>query len=207
MSDLTADEALARLQAGNARFQEDPRAENWTFEGPHPWDLADGQKPFAAVLGCADSRVPVEVVFGQGPGQLFVVRVAGNVAASTQLGSLEFAVGVLGVRLVVVLGHCSCGLVSAALQPPDAPLPAHLDSLARRVRSALAGDEAGAAAHDDSPAARLDRAVRANARLTCREIIEGSETVRAAAEAGRVRVVPAVYDLASGAVEWLSAPG
>lgn len=198
MSDLTADDALARLQAGNARFQEDPRAENWTFEGPHPRDLTDGQTPFAAVLGCADSRVPVEVVFGQGPGQLFVVRVAGNVAASSQLGSLEFAVAVLGVRLIVVLGHTRCGLVDAAIHPSASPLPAHLDTLARRVAGAL-GDDHGAG----DGAARLDRAVRANARLTCREILEGSEVIRQAADEGRVRVLPAVYDLASGAVDWL----
>lgn len=201
MSDLTAEEALARLRAGNLRFQADPRAENWTFEGPHPRDLEDGQKPFAAVLGCADSRVPVEVVFGQGPGQLFVVRVAGNIAASSQLGSLEFAVAVLGVRLVVVLGHTRCGLVSAALQPPDTPLPAHLDTLARRVAGAL-GDDHG----EGDDATRLDRAVRANALLTCREILEGSEVIAEHAAAGKVRVVGAVYDLGSGAVEWLDEP-
>jgi carbonic anhydrase len=202
MSDLTADEALAQLQAGNLRFQEDPRAENWTFEGPHPSVLADGQRPFAAVLGCADSRVPVEVVFGQGPGQLFVVRVAGNIAASSQLGSLEFAVAVLGVRLVVVLGHTRCGLVDAALHPPETPLPAHLSTLARRVAGAL-GDDHG----DGDAATRLDRAVRANVRLTHREILEGSAVIGGRAATGGVRVVGAVYDLASGAVEWLDKDG
>jgi carbonic anhydrase len=198
MSDLTADQALARLKAGNLRFQQDPRAENWTFDGPHPSTLAGGQRPFAAVLGCADSRVPVEVVFGQGPGQLFVVRVAGNVAASSQLGSLEFAVAVLGVRLVVVLGHTRCGLVDAALHPPQTPLPAHLATLARRVAGAL-GEDHGAG----DEATRLDRAVRANVRLTCHEILDGSEVIGAKAAAGKVRVVPAVYDLSSGVVAWL----
>lgn len=208
MSEVTADQALARLREGNLRFQKDPRAENWTFDGPHPSTLTAAQRPFAAVLGCADSRVPVEVVFGQGPGQLFVVRVAGNVASPSQLGSLEFAVDVLGVRLVVVLGHTNCGLVSAALAPPTAPLPRHLAMLARRVAGVLGeggtgsgnggGDRAG-----DVGDARLRRAITANVQATCREILEGSEVIAARAASGDVMVTGAVYELASGAVTWL----
>jgi carbonic anhydrase len=211
MSEVTADQALARLREGNLRFQKDPRAENWTFDGPHPSTLTAGQRPFAAVLGCADSRVPVEVVFGQGPGQLFVVRVAGNVASPSQLGSLEFAVDVLDVRLVVVLGHTNCGLVSAALAPPTAPLPRHLAMLARRVAGVLgeggneshAGEAGGAAASADSADARLRRAISANVRATCREILEGSEVIAARAASGDVMVTGAVYELESGMVTWL----
>src|SRR5262245_39541798 len=101
---------------GNRRFRDDPTGEGWGFQGPRLAELADGQQPFAAVLGCSDSRVPVEVLFGQGPGQLFVVRVAGNVVAPTQLGSLEFAVRKLDVRLLMVLGHSGCGAVDATLE-------------------------------------------------------------------------------------------
>lgn len=204
MSEVTADQALARLREGNRRFQKDPRAENWTFEGPHPSTLAASQRPFAAVLGCADSRVPVEVVFGQGPGQLFVVRVAGNVASPSQLGSLEFAVDVLDVRLVVVLGHTNCGLVSAALAPPDAPLPRHLAMLARRVAGALGeGGNGKVGSTGEVPDARLRRAISANVLATCREILEGSEVIAERAASGDVVVTGAVYELASGAVAWL----
>jgi carbonic anhydrase len=208
MSEVTADQALTRLREGNLRFQKDPRAENWTFDGPHPSTLTERQRPFAAVLGCADSRVPVEVVFGQGPGQLFVVRVAGNVASPSQLGSLEFAVDVLGVRLVVVLGHTNCGLVSAALAPPAAPLPRHLAMLARRVAGVLDESGNGDGAENGDHAgeigeARLRRAITANVRATCREILDGSEVIAARAAAGEVQVTGAVYELDSGAVVWL----
>lgn len=208
MSEVTADQALARLREGNLRFQKDPRAENWTFEGPHPSTLTSSQRPFAAVLGCADSRVPVEVVFGQGPGQLFVVRVAGNVASPSQLGSLEFAVDVLDVRLVVVLGHTNCGLVSAALAPPDAPLPRHLAMLTRRVAGVLGEGRTGRGNGNtdrvgEAGDARLRRAITANVQATCREILEGSEVIAARAASGDVMVTGAVYELESGAVVWL----
>lgn len=196
---ISPDDALARLQEGNQRFQRDPRGENWTFTGPDLEELTEGQRPFAAVLGCSDSRVPVEVVFGQGPGQLFVIRVAGNVAASTQVGSIEFAVGVLGVRLVLVLGHAECGAVKAAIDGDDSGLPPHLHQLVHRVADAL--PQSIRAEHD--PATRLDRAVRANVAATLEAIRSESDLIRDRVASGDIRLVGGVYHLGSGAVEWL----
>jgi len=112
---IAPDAALRRLREGNRRFMADPYLGTGALECTRRAEHSRRQEPLAAVLGCSDSRVPVEMVFGQGLGQLFVVRVAGHVVTPTQLGSLEFAVGRLGVRLIVVLGHSECGAVAATL--------------------------------------------------------------------------------------------
>lgn len=198
MTVLTPELALERLVEGNRRFQADPRAEHWSFGGPDLDALAAGQRPFAAVLGCADSRVPVEVVFGQGPGRLFVVRVAGNIAASSQIASLEFATAVLEVPLVVVLGHTGCGAVSAALANQDADLPEHLASLVARVAGQLPAGPLDPESPED-----LGHAVEANVRATVRGLPASSSVLRERLASGTLRLVGAVYDLASGRVDWL----
>lgn len=183
MTALSPELALRRLVEGNRRFQSDPHAE---------------QRPFAAVLGCADSRVPVEVVFGQGPGQLFVVRVAGNIAASSQIASLEFATAMLEVPLVVVLGHTHCGAVSAALAIQETDLPEHLAAWVARVAAQLPTEPL-----DPESPADLDRAVEANVRATVSGLPARSSVLRERLDSGALRLAGAVYDLASGRVNWL----
>src|SRR5262245_5813396 len=114
---ISAQEALERLREGNRRFVSDMRSrETLTNQTRRPSDLATGQEPFAIILGCSDSRVPAEIVFDQGLGDLFVIRVAGNIVAPSQVGSVEFAAERFGTRLVVVLGHSSCGAILATLE-------------------------------------------------------------------------------------------
>jgi len=198
---MNAATAFAELRAGNARFVAGAPDRRVAADLEHCRTLVDGQTPLAAVLGCADSRVPVEVVFDQGPGDLFVVRVAGNVAAPTQLGSLEYAVTVLGVRLVVVLGHSGCGAVTAALDVlAGAPsLSPHLETIVARIRPSLPEPAAAAADH----AAALDAAVRANVAATAATVRHESDLLRPLAASGELLVAGAVYDLATGEVDWL----
>jgi carbonic anhydrase len=166
-------------------------------------DLSAGQQPFAAVLGCADSRVPVEAVFDQGAGQLFVVRVAGNVPALSPMGSLEFAVEELGVPLIVVLGHTRCGAVAATMGAAGAdgptPTPA-LAAITGRISAALAG--IGPTGPAPGPA-EIDRAVRLNVEASCRALMEESEVLGAKVRAGQLHIVGAVYHLHTGVVEFL----
>jgi carbonic anhydrase len=200
---IAAAEALRRLMDGNRRFREDPRAEGWAFQGPLLADLADGQQPFAAVLGCSDSRVPVEVVFGQGPGQLFVVRVAGNVVAPTQLGSVEFAVRELGVRLVVVLGHSGCGAVTATLAGIDDEPPDYLRALTSRIALAIQPVLDEPADPTVPLGERLERAVRMNVEASRRLLTGESRELDRLVRSGEVWVVGAVYHITTGEVELL----
>ena len=166
-------------------------------------DLSAGQEPFAAVLGCADSRVPVEVVFDQSAGHLFVVRVAGNVPALTTMGSLEFAVEELGVPLIVVLGHTRCGAVAATMGAAgsDGPTPTPgLAAITGRISAALAG--VAPMASPPGPA-EIDQAVRLNVAASCRALMEESEVLGAKVRAGQLRIVGAVYHLHTGVVEFL----
>jgi carbonic anhydrase len=193
-------EALRLLMEGNRRFREDPRAESWAFQGPRLAEMAAGQRPFAAVLGCSDSRVPIEVVFGQGPGQLFVVRVAGNIVAPTQLGSLEFAVRNLGVRLVMVLGHSGCGAVEATLDGAVTGAPEYLSALTSRIETGIQP----ATMDRTLPAAdRLEWAVRLNVEASRRALLEDDE-LRTLNASGTLWVTSAVYHIATGEVELLN---
>ncbi len=197
------DTALRRLREGNRRFRADPYMESGALDGVARFeDLSSGQEPFAAVLACSDSRVPVEVVFGQGPGRLFVVRVAGNVVTPTQLGSLEFAVVQLGVRLIVVLGHHGCGAIAATLDGmacPDSGEPSgHLGSITDRISRALVaaprGDHASGLPDPDEAAAL-------NVRQSCEDLARDSDILAQRLGSGALRVVGAVYDLETGGVE------
>jgi carbonic anhydrase len=179
----SADDALKRLVAGNAAFVAGGGA------CPHQSaarrsDVASAQHPIAVVVGCADSRVPPEVLFGQGIGDLFVVRVAGNVADDDAIGSVEYAVEHLGASLVVVLGHSRCGAVEAALAP--ASPPGHLGALVARIKSAIAGTHS------------LDAAIRANVAAQVQKLQTAQPVLAPRAKTGKVRVVGARYDLDSG---------
>lgn len=193
----TADEALQRLLAGNLRFMkgqtESPRRAPEDFR-----PLAEGQKPVAVILGCADSRVPPELLFDQGVGDLFIVRVAGNVAGGAGVfvkGSVEYGVAELGAPLVMVLGHSECGAVKAAIKHLDDrdPLPGAIGELVNRLRPAVVKASG-------MPGDRLSNAIRANVALGV-ETLQGLPPILApAVKRGRVKIVGALYDLRTGGV-------
>ncbi len=189
----TAAEVLRQLKEGNARFVSNKPAPRATdFER-----LAKQQQPMAVVLGCADSRVPAEIVFDQGPGDLFVVRVAGNIAGGTQIGSIEFAVTQFGTQLVVVLGHANCGAVRATLDHLDSGEDPGSDHLAEILKHV---DVGSAAAEDD--AARLASAVTANVEATVHRLSARSTLLRERLDAGTLAIRGAEYDLKSGLVRF-----
>lgn len=202
---LSADAALDRLREGNRRFVASARDRDLDWEHARRLDLQREQWPFAIVLGCSDSRVPLEMIFDQGLGDLFVVRVAGNVAAPTQIGSIEFAAIRFDTPLVVVLGHSGCGAVAAAVDRRftgegfDSP---HLGEVVRRIQPIV---EATRDAHpllerDDLLAA----SVRENARATAALLTRESTVLAGRVADGRLRIVAAEYALASGQVRFLA---
>lgn len=168
-----------------------------------PSDLAAGQEPFAIILGCSDSRVPAEIVFDQGLGDLFVIRVAGNIVAPSQVGSVEFAAGRFGTRLVVVLGHSQCGAVIATLEElgrPSQDQSPNLHSIVDRIRPSvvpLLGT--GLAQQPDD---LIRHAVRANIRASANHLRHGSELLEQLIQKDGLRVVGAEYSLESGSVEF-----
>lgn len=203
----TALEAIERLKEGNRRFVAG-RRRSGAVSPNRRMRLTDGQNPFAAILGCSDSRVPAELVFDQGLGDLFVVRVAGNVAAPSQVGSVEFAAGLFGIELVVVLGHTRCGAIEATLKELDHPActpSANLGAILNRIRPAVRSlpDMAPDADHDTL----ARQAVRANVRAQVAVLTQGSELLGRLVETGRLTVVGAEYDLATGEVEFLDGAG
>jgi carbonic anhydrase len=163
--------------------------------------VAGGQQPFATILGCSDSRVPPEIIFDQGLGDIFVVRVAGNVAGPSELASVEYGVGHLHTPLLLVLGHTSCGAVSAAVQ--NAKLQGHLPLLINQVRPAVA--KAKAWTPTASGGELLAKAIKANVWLAMENLLRKSVKVRELVQQGKLLVLGGVYDLESGQVEWLGA--
>jgi carbonic anhydrase len=196
---LTPDEALAHLKQGNAHFVAG-KSTSYDWLAQAEATAKAGQYPRAAVLSCVDSRVPVEVIFDQGIGDVFVGRVAGNFENVDLLGSLEFATAASGVPLIVVLGHSDCGAVKGALQGVEmGNLTAMLENLDEAVAEAKA-----AVKGDPLDPAVVAAAVEANVRDTVADILERSEVIAGQVEKGEVKVVGAVYDLATGEVAWLS---
>ena len=205
---ISARQALERLREGNRRFASDARSSDILTTQARRAALAVGQEPFAIILGCSDSRVPAEIIFDQGLGDLFVIRVAGNVVASSQVGSVEFAAARFGTRLVVVLGHSRCGAVLATLeelQQPSASQSRNLRSIVDRVRpsvEALLGTELR---HD--PHALVRHAVRANIRASADHLRHGSEVLEQLIQADGLLVVGAEYSLETGVVEFFEGMG
>ena len=205
---ITGPQALQRLRDGNERFAAGDRSLARVTGEAHRLDFVEGQAPFAIVLGCSDSRVPTEIVFDQGLGDLFVIRVAGNVVAPSQVGSVEFAAGKFGTPLVVVLGHSRCGAIQATLEelrrPTESQSP-NLRSIVERVRPAvepLLVTEAS----DDPPA--LERAaVRANVRASADHLRHGSELLEQLVERRELLIVGAEYSLETGIVDFFDVPG
>ncbi len=185
--------ALQRLMEGNKRYAAG-KAEAPRRDAARRAQTATSQKPIAAVLCCADSRVPPEILFDQGMGDLFVVRVAGNIVDDAVLGSLEYAVEHLGVDLVVVLGHERCGAVKAASAGGEAP--GHLPALLTPLRPAVEQVRG-------QPGDLVENAVKANARNMAKQLRDARPVLKAAGERGALAVVPARYDLDDGSVEVL----
>jgi len=189
-SQLTPDAALAELMAGNKRytsgklklFSADLTALRQHTEGK--------QEPFAAVLTCADSRVPAEIVFDQSIGNIFVCRVAGNVITPEIIGSLEYGAAVLGTKVILVLGHSACGAVKATIQGKD--VPGQISSLFPHIRPAV--DQAGP---------DLEAAIKANAKIQATLLSQSSPVIAGMVKSGGVKVNSAYYDLGSGAVTLL----
>lgn len=166
-------------------------------------ELAESQEPFAIILGCSDSRVPAEIVFDQGLGDLFVIRVAGNVVASSQVGSVEFAAARYGTRLVVVMGHSRCGAVLATLeelQRPTASQSRHLRSIVDRVRPSVEALLATPLRRE--PEALVQQAVRANIRVSANHLRHGSEVLEQLIEREGLVIVGAEYSLETGLVDF-----
>jgi len=200
---ISASEALERLREGNRRFVSGVRSLETSMSRTRRGDLVARQEPIAVILGCSDSRVPVEIVFDQGLGDLFVIRVAGNIVAPSQIGSVEFAAEQFGTRLVMVLGHTRCGAVQATLdelQRPSEKRSLNLSSIVDRIRPSVEGLLATGLKHDRDALAR--EAVRANVRVSANQLRHGSEILeRLIARAGLL-VVGAEYSLKTGVVEF-----
>jgi len=193
--------ALERLRAGNERFVSELRSLQSFPTHARRLELATGQQPFAIILGCSDSRVPAEIIFDQGLGDLFVIRVAGNVVAPSQIGSVEFAAARFGVRLVVVLGHSRCGAVLATieeLESASATSTRGLRSIVDRVRPAIEGLRAVGVSGDQL----VHEGVRANVRASADHLRHGSPLLEELMINDGLLVVGAEYDLDNGRVDF-----
>lgn len=200
---ISALEALERLREGNRRFVANRRSHEPLDREARRLALTSGQAPFAIILGCSDSRVPAEIVFDQGLGDLFVIRVAGNIVAPSQVGSVEFAAERFGTRLVVVLGHSRCGAILATLEEltrPSAAQSRNLRSIVDRVRPAVEGLLATDLACD--PDALVREAVRSNIRMSANHLRHGSEVLEQLIRNDGLAVVGAEYSLDTGCVEF-----
>ena len=209
MAMIPARAALAALREGNRRFvgklglESESGLEAGTARARRR-ELPTGQEPLAIVLGCSDARVPAEIVFDQGLGDLFVIRVAGNIVAPSQIGSVEFAAAAFGTRLVVVLGHSNCGAVHATLEQlarPSREQSRNLRSIVDRIRPAVEGLLEHAAPPGDRQALE-QQAVRANIRMSANHLRHGSELLEQLIENDGLLVVGAEYSLETGVVDF-----
>jgi carbonic anhydrase len=194
-NNITPDQALQLLIEGNQRFVQARREkpnQDWTRIA----EVAPSQAPFAAILGCADSRVPAEIIFDRGFGDIFVDRVAGNVATPEEIGSLEFGTLILGAKVLMVLAHERCGAVKAAIE--GGQLPGHINSLTESIMPAVDSTR-------NQPGDRVENACKANAILQANRL-KASPVISDLINQNRMRVVPAYYDLDTGAVTILPMP-
>ncbi|MBK6327028.1 MAG: carbonic anhydrase [Chloroflexi bacterium] len=200
---ISALAALARLQEGNHRFVADIQEGGPTTGAARRRELMSGQEPFAIILGCSDSRVPAEIVFDQGLGDLFVIRVAGNVVAPSQVGSVEFAAEKFGTRLAVVLGHSMCGAILATLDELERPSQSrspNLRSIVDRIRPSL--EELLETDLRQNREALVRQAVRANIRAAANHLRHGSRILEQLILEDGLVVVGAEYSLESGVVDF-----
>jgi len=205
---ISAREALERLREGNQRFVSSTAGRATLPSHARRAELANGQEPFAIVLGCSDSRVPAEIVFDQGLGDLFVIRVAGNIVAPSQVGSVEFAAARFGTRLVVVLGHSRCGAILATLEELQRPAERqsrNLRSIVDRVRPSVEGLLKTELRRDLD--ALVHEAVLANVGVSVNHLRHGSEVLEQLIRDDGLLVVGAEYSLETGVVEFLDGAG
>src|ERR1700726_4441420 len=196
---VPARQALERLREGNLRFAANVRGSDAFVSHTRRAELAAGQQPFAIILGCSDSRVPAEIVFDQGLGDLFVIRVAGNIVAPSQVGSVEFAAARYSTRLVVVLGHSQCGAILATLEELRAPTgnqSHNLRSIVDRVRPSVEGLLKTELRHDSDALVR--EAGRANIRASVDHLRHGSQVLEELIHDDGLLVVGAEYSLETG---------
>jgi carbonic anhydrase len=190
---VSPSEAFKRLDEGNKRFVEGksvrPRQDINRIK-----EVSAGQKPFAIVVGCSDSRVPNEIIFDQGLGDLFIVRTAGQVSAAASWGSIEFAEEVLGAKLIVVLGHTKCGAVAAAVNVPE--VPGHIVTLINAIKPA-------AAKVKNMPGDPVENAIKENVRMEVAQLRELEPVLAKRVREGSIKIVGGVYNLETGTVEWL----
>ena len=200
---IPAAEALERLRDGNRRFVSNVRSHDSLGSEARRAEVAAGQEPFAIILGCSDSRVPAEIVFDQGLGDLFVIRVAGNIVAPSQVGSVEFAAERFGTRLVVVLGHSQCGAILATideLKRPTINQSRNLHSIVDRVRPAV--EPLLRTELRLQPDDLVRQAVRANVRSSVSHLRRGSQILEQLIENDNLVVVGAEYSLETGVVDF-----
>jgi carbonic anhydrase len=200
---IPAQQALELLREGNHRFVTDATQRDTFASGIRRVALTFGQAPFAAILGCSDSRVPVEIVFDQGLGDLFVIRVAGNIVAPSQIGSVEFAAEQFGTRLVVVLGHSRCGAIETTVEQLRRPIEnqsRNLHSIVDLIRPAVRGVIESGMGHDHDTL--VEQAVRANIRASVRQLRHGSAIIENLIQSSGLLVVGSYYSLETGIVEF-----
>jgi len=190
---VNAEQALNLLKEGNKRFVEGKSIR------PHQTmdrirELSTGQKPYAIIVGCSDSRVPSEIIFDQGLGDLFIVRTAGQVSSFASWGSVEFANAVLGAKLIVVIGHTKCGAVAAACKVPD--VPGQIVTLINAIKPA-------AQLAKNQPGDLIENAVKINVAMQVQQLQNLEPVLTKAIQSGETKIVGAVYDLSSGKVEFL----
>lgn len=204
----TANEALQRLKDGNNRFIENLKTPHNNTVSTNV--LPTEHNPFAIILGCSDARVPAELVFDQGLGDLFVIRVAGNIVAPSQIGSVEFATEKFGTKLVVVLGHSHCGAVTACVETlinPDQYFSPNLRSIVDRIRPSVYNlHEIYTSSGQDMDAEELiHRSIKANVRMSVSQLKHASRSLEDLVDSGQLLIVGAHYDLETGVVrffEW-----
>ncbi|MGQ7846681.1 carbonic anhydrase [Granulosicoccus sp. 3-233] len=202
---ISADEALKRLKTGNDRFVADKHDLADLTNQSRRANLIEAQTPFAIILGCSDSRVPAEIIFNQGLGDLFVIRVAGNIVAPSLLGSVEFSAVQHRARLVVVLGHTLCGAIQATiseLKQPSANRSPNLQSIVNRIQPSVQTLMEAGLGHDDERLTKL--ATRANIRASVAHLKHGSQILENLVANDGLRIVGAEYSLQTGKVDFFT---
>jgi carbonic anhydrase len=202
---ISANEALKRLQEGNQRFVSGVRSVDSLVTQMQREDFVAGQAPFAIILGCSDSRVPAEIIFDQGLGDLFVIRVAGNIVAPSQIGSVEFAASQFGSPLVVVLGHSMCGAVIATLEEierPSGETSSNVMSIVSRIRPSV--ELLSRTGLHDDPEQLLKAAIRSNILASTNNLRHGSQMLEQLILEGKLTIVSAEYSLETGVVEFIT---
>lgn len=198
----TPDEALQRLMAGSARFESNVRSIDSLVSHLRRAELAAGQRPYAVIVGCSDSRAPAEIIFDQGLGDLFVIRVAGPIIGPSQIGSVEFACAKFGTPLVLVMGHSHCGAIQATIGEilePDAENSQHILTIVDRIRPAIGGL---VLQHRHDPRSDLvNVAVKANVRACVAQLRSGSKLIDSMITEGKLKVVGTEYHLETGRME------